>query len=128
MNALLTQHKYESALLSTKPTRVAYTTWHEMLRSAHSALILCLGDQETLKLEDMMATLNFRELQMMTKAKDDGGEGLYVRGRSDQGDIKQGKGSARSKSRGRGSKLMCYICNSEEHLKRDCPMYNKKKS
>ncbi|GJV41550.1 zinc finger, CCHC-type containing protein [Tanacetum coccineum] len=35
--------------------------------------------------------------------------------------MKQGSGSVRSKSRGRGSKLRCYICNYEEHLKRDCP-------
>ncbi|GKB33678.1 zinc finger, CCHC-type containing protein [Tanacetum coccineum] len=57
----------------------------------------------------------------MTEAMGDGGEGLYVRGRSDQRDMKQGRGSARSKSRSRGSKLKCYICNSEEHMKRDCP-------
>ncbi|GKC93389.1 hypothetical protein Tco_1158831 [Tanacetum coccineum] len=50
--------------------------------------------RDTLKLEDVLATLNSRELQKMTKAKGDGGEGLY----------------------------------SEEHLKRDCPRYNHKKS
>ncbi|GJW64179.1 hypothetical protein Tco_0116063 [Tanacetum coccineum] len=42
--------------------------------------------------------------------------------------MKQGRGSARSKSRGRCSKLRCYICNSEEHLKRDYARYNYKKS
>ncbi|GJS14509.1 zinc finger, CCHC-type containing protein [Tanacetum coccineum] len=35
--------------------------------------------------------------------------------------LREGSGSVRSKSRGRGSKLRCYICNYEEHLKRDCP-------
>ncbi|GJU63983.1 hypothetical protein Tco_1245818 [Tanacetum coccineum] len=64
----------------------------------------------------------------MTEAKGDGGEGLYVRGRSDQRDMKQGRGSARSKSRGRGSKLRCYIRNPKEHLKRDCPKFNQNKS
>ncbi|GKC01460.1 hypothetical protein Tco_0987596 [Tanacetum coccineum] len=49
---------------------------------------------DTLKLEDMLATLNSKELQKMTKSKGDGGEGLYF----------------------------------EEHLKRDYPMYNHKKS
>ncbi|GJS16513.1 hypothetical protein Tco_0410985 [Tanacetum coccineum] len=49
---------------------------------------------DTLKLEDVLATLNSRELQKMTEAKGDGGEGLY----------------------------------SEEHLKRDFPRYNHKKS
>ncbi|GKA51278.1 retrovirus-related pol polyprotein from transposon TNT 1-94, partial [Tanacetum coccineum] len=225
MKALLTQHKCESALLATKPTWVVDTAWDEMLRSAHSVLILCLGDRvlrevnkemtavgiwtkletlymkktlanrlylkkklntfymhsgkkqsehidefhklvddlaaidtaisdedqvlllftslpssygnfmeallyarETLKLEDVLATLNSKELQKMTEAKGDGGEGLYMRGRSDQRDMKQGRGSVRSKSRGRGSKLRCYICNFEEHLKRDCPKYNQNKS
>ncbi|GJY17181.1 zinc finger, CCHC-type containing protein [Tanacetum coccineum] len=58
-----------------------------------------LYGRDTLKLEDVLATLNSRELQKMTEAKGDGGEGLYVRG-----DL------------------------SEEHLKRDCPRYNHKKS
>ncbi|GJR62172.1 hypothetical protein Tco_1504334 [Tanacetum coccineum] len=39
--------------------------------------------RDTLKLEDVLATLNFRELlECGQKAKGDGGEGLYVRGRS----------------------------------------------
>ncbi|GKA14714.1 hypothetical protein Tco_0694360 [Tanacetum coccineum] len=33
---------------------------------------------DTLKLEDVLVTLNSRELQKMTEAKGDGGEGLYV--------------------------------------------------
>ncbi|GJR30728.1 hypothetical protein Tco_1106960 [Tanacetum coccineum] len=36
------------------------------------------------KLEDVIATLNSKELQKMTEAKGDGGEWLYVRGRSEQ--------------------------------------------
>ncbi|GJZ58142.1 hypothetical protein Tco_0613636 [Tanacetum coccineum] len=36
--------------------------------------------------------------------------------------------SAWSKSQGRSNKLRCYICQSEEHLKRDYPKYNHKKS
>ena len=64
----------------------------------------------------------------MTEAKVDGGEGLFVRGKSDQSDMQQGKGSAWSKSQRRSSRLKCYIYQSEEHLKRDCPRYNHKKS
>ncbi|GKA17850.1 zinc finger, CCHC-type containing protein [Tanacetum coccineum] len=64
----------------------------------------------------------------MTEAKGDGGEGLYVRGRCGQIDMEQCKDSAWSKSQGRSSRLRCYICQSEEHLKRDCPRYNHKKS
>ncbi|GKE77014.1 hypothetical protein Tco_1543134, partial [Tanacetum coccineum] len=61
--------------------------------------------RDTLKLEDVLMTLNSRELQKMTKAKGDGGEGFYVRGRSGQRDMEQGTNSAWSKSQGRGSRL-----------------------
>ncbi|GKG58326.1 hypothetical protein Tco_0592105, partial [Tanacetum coccineum] len=37
-----------------------------------------------MNLEDVLAILNSRELQKMTEAKGDGGEGLYVRGRYGQ--------------------------------------------
>ncbi|GKA43038.1 zinc finger, CCHC-type containing protein [Tanacetum coccineum] len=87
-----------------------------------------LYGRDTMKLEDVVATLNSRELQKMTEAKGDGGEGLYVRRRSGQRDMEQGKDSAWSKSQVRSSRLRCYICQSEEHLKRDCPRYNHKKS
>ncbi|GJY04818.1 zinc finger, CCHC-type containing protein [Tanacetum coccineum] len=57
-----------------------------------------LYGQDTLKLEDVLATLNFRELQKMTEAKGDGGEGLYVRGRSGQN--RYGAGYNHKKSQG----------------------------
>ncbi|GKC82076.1 hypothetical protein Tco_1137793 [Tanacetum coccineum] len=57
-----------------------------------------LYGRDTLKLEDVLATLNSRELQKMTEAKGDGGEGLYVRGRSGQRDMELGTDSAWSKS------------------------------
>ncbi|GJU21297.1 hypothetical protein Tco_1154639 [Tanacetum coccineum] len=47
-----------------------------------------LYGRDTLKLEDVLATLNSRELQKMMEAKGDGGEGLYVRGISGQIDMK----------------------------------------
>ncbi|GJT80379.1 zinc finger, CCHC-type containing protein [Tanacetum coccineum] len=87
-----------------------------------------LYGRDTLKLEDVLATLDSRELQKMTEAKGDGGEGLYVRRRSGQRDMEQGTYSAWSKSQRRSSRLRCYKCQSEEHLKRDCPRYNHKKS
>ncbi|GKC87971.1 hypothetical protein Tco_1148620 [Tanacetum coccineum] len=76
--------------------------------------------QDTLKLEDVLATPNSRELQKMMEAKGDGGEGLYVRGRSGKRDMELGTDSAWSKSQERSSRLRCYICQSEEHLKRNC--------
>nr|GFA90204.1 hypothetical protein [Tanacetum cinerariifolium] len=87
-----------------------------------------LYGRDTLKLEYMVAILNSKELQKITEAKGDGGEGLYVRGKSSQRDIEQGTYSVWSKSQGRSSRLMCYICQSKKHLKRDCPRYNYKKS
>nr|GEV05428.1 retrovirus-related Pol polyprotein from transposon TNT 1-94 [Tanacetum cinerariifolium] len=80
-----------------------------------------LYGRDTLKLKDVLTTLSSRKLQKMTKAKGDGGEGLYVRGKSGQKDMKHGTYSAWSKSYGRRRRLGCYICQSEEHLKRDCP-------
>nr|GEW30409.1 retrovirus-related Pol polyprotein from transposon TNT 1-94 [Tanacetum cinerariifolium] len=52
--------------------------------------------------------------------------GLYVRGRTDRRDSCQSRGKSRSKSR--GGRLKCYICQSEDHLKRNCPKNNRKKS
>nr|GEX56093.1 zinc finger, CCHC-type [Tanacetum cinerariifolium] len=87
-----------------------------------------LYGRDTLKLEDVLAMLNSKELQKMTKAKGDGGEGLYVTGRSGQRDMEHDTYNAWLKSQVRSSRLRCYICQSEEHLKRDCLRYNHKKS
>ncbi|GJY39476.1 hypothetical protein Tco_0425840 [Tanacetum coccineum] len=73
--------------------------------------------QDTMKLEDVVATLNSRELQKMTEAKGDGGEGLYVRRRSGQRDMEQGKDSAWSKSQVRSSRLRCYIIKKNVSLR-----------
>nr|GFA77518.1 retrovirus-related Pol polyprotein from transposon TNT 1-94 [Tanacetum cinerariifolium] len=52
--------------------------------------------------------------------------GLYVRGRTVRKDLHQSRGKSRSKSQ--GGRLKCYICQSEDHLKRNCPKNNRKKS
>ncbi|GJX55952.1 zinc finger, CCHC-type containing protein [Tanacetum coccineum] len=85
-----------------------------------------LYGREALTLEDVMATLNSKEIKERSKAKGDDGEGLYVRGRTDRRDSRQSKGKSRSKSR--GGRLKCYICQSDDHLKRNCPKNNRKKS
>ncbi|GJS35337.1 zinc finger, CCHC-type containing protein [Tanacetum coccineum] len=64
-----------------------------------------LYGRDTLKLEDVLATLNSRKLQKMTEAKGDDGEGLYVRGRFGQRDMEQGTDSAWSKSQERSNRL-----------------------
>ncbi|GJR60183.1 retrotransposon protein, putative, ty1-copia subclass [Tanacetum coccineum] len=48
-----------------------------------------LYGREALTLEDVMATLNSKEIKEMSKVKGDDGEGLYVRGRTDRRDSRQ---------------------------------------
>nr|GEY83420.1 retrovirus-related Pol polyprotein from transposon TNT 1-94 [Tanacetum cinerariifolium] len=85
-----------------------------------------LYGRKALTLEDVMATLSSKEIKERSKAKEDDGEGLYVRGKTDRRDSRQSRGKSRSKSR--GGRLKCYICQSEDHLKRNCPKNNRKKS
>ncbi|GKB30850.1 retrovirus-related pol polyprotein from transposon TNT 1-94 [Tanacetum coccineum] len=82
--------------------------------------------REALTLEDVMTTLNSKEIKERSKAKEDDGEGLYVRGRTDRRDSRQSMRKLRSKSR--GGRLKCYICQSEDHLKRNSLKNNRKKS
>ncbi|GKD79240.1 retrovirus-related pol polyprotein from transposon TNT 1-94, partial [Tanacetum coccineum] len=75
-----------------------------------------LYGRESLTMEDVLATLNTEG------AKEEAGDGLYVRGMSNHlGKAHSGE-SSRFKSRGGTSKLKCFICHSEGHLKRDGPM------
>nr|GEW63725.1 retrovirus-related Pol polyprotein from transposon TNT 1-94 [Tanacetum cinerariifolium] len=57
-----------------------------------------LYGQANLSLEDVMATLNSKEIKKRSKAKGDDGEGLYVRGRTDRMDSRQSTRKPRSKS------------------------------
>ncbi|GJZ16482.1 retrotransposon protein, putative, ty1-copia subclass [Tanacetum coccineum] len=65
-----------------------------------------LYGREALTLENVVATLNSKEIK--------------------ERDSRQSRGKSRSKSR--GGRLKCYICQSEDHLKRNCPKNNRKKS
>ncbi|GKC14496.1 zinc finger, CCHC-type containing protein [Tanacetum coccineum] len=77
---------------------------------------------EALTLEDVI----LKEIKERSKAKGDDGEGLYVRGRTDRRDSRQSRGNSRSKSR--GGRHKCYICQFDDHLKRNCPKNYCKKS
>ncbi|GJT58860.1 retrovirus-related pol polyprotein from transposon TNT 1-94 [Tanacetum coccineum] len=157
MRALLIQHGCEAAL-EVLPEDMEAQAKTELNKKAHSAVILCLENievkfkdedlalllltslpasyehfvdtllygREALTLEDVMATLNSKEIKERSKAKGDDGEGLYVRGRTDRRDSRQSRGKSRSKSR--GGRLKCYICQSEDHFKRNCLKNNRKKS
>ncbi|GJV79239.1 zinc finger, CCHC-type containing protein [Tanacetum coccineum] len=82
-----------------------------------------LYGRESLTMEDVLATLNSRELKKRTEGtKEEAGDGLYVRGMSDHSGKAHSGRSSRFKSRGGTGKLKCFICYSEGHLKRDCPM------
>ncbi|GJR55306.1 hypothetical protein Tco_1405827 [Tanacetum coccineum] len=85
-----------------------------------------LYGREALTLEDVMATQNSKEIKERSKAKEDDREGLYVRGRTDHKDSRQSRGKSRSKFQ--AGRLKCYIFQSEDHLKRNCPKNNRKKS
>nr|GEX52897.1 retrovirus-related Pol polyprotein from transposon TNT 1-94 [Tanacetum cinerariifolium] len=83
--------------------------------------LLC--GRESLTMEDVLATLNSRELKKKTECtKEETGDGLYVRGMSDHSGKTHSGGSSWLKSRGGTGKHKCFICHSEDHLKRDCPM------
>ncbi|KAC9819660.1 hypothetical protein E3N88_45208 [Mikania micrantha] len=84
-----------------------------------------LYGRESLTMEEVLSALNSRELKKRSDLKDEGGEGLFVRGRSDQREQKgfKNRGFSRSKSRFR---KRCYVCQSEKHLKRG-PELKKKK-
>ncbi|GJY08010.1 retrovirus-related pol polyprotein from transposon TNT 1-94 [Tanacetum coccineum] len=85
-----------------------------------------LYGRKALTLEDVMATLNSKEIKESSKEKGGDGEGLYVKGRTDRRNSRQSRGKSRSKSR--GGRRKCYICQSKDHLKRNCPNKNHKKS
>ncbi|GJR92044.1 hypothetical protein Tco_0216055 [Tanacetum coccineum] len=85
-----------------------------------------LYGQEEFIFEDVMATLISKEIKERYKAKGDDGEGLYVSGRTGRRDSRQSRGKSRSNSR--GGRLKCYLFHFEDHLKRNYPKNNRKKS
>nr|GEU71995.1 hypothetical protein [Tanacetum cinerariifolium] len=121
MRALLIQHGCETAL-EVLPADMKAQTKSKLNKKAHSAVILCLA----LTLEDVMATLNSKEIKERSKAKGYDGEGLYVRERTNHRDSHQSRGKSRSKSQ--GGRIKCYIFQFDDHLKRNCPKNNRKKS
>ncbi|GKD06155.1 retrotransposon protein, putative, ty1-copia subclass [Tanacetum coccineum] len=117
MRALLIQHECEAAL-EVLPVDMEAQTKAELNKKDHSAVILCLCNKvlrevtgETTAAGDVMATLDSKEIKEMYKAKGGDGKGLYVRGRTDRRDARQSRGKSRSKSR--GGRLKCYICQRE---------------
>ncbi|GJZ61825.1 hypothetical protein Tco_0617962 [Tanacetum coccineum] len=100
--------------------------FHKLVGDLAAIITVILDEDQALLLLTSLPSSydNFK----MTEAKDDGGERLYMRGRFGQRDMEQGTDSVWLKPQGRSSRLRCYICQFEEHLKRHCPKYNHKKS
>ena len=82
--------------------------------------------RDSLSMEDVLSALNSKELKKRSDSKEEGGDGLYVRGRSDQRNYSSGSRNSRSKSKSR-FKRRCFVCNSEKHFKKDCPEFKKRK-
>nr|GEY31056.1 retrovirus-related Pol polyprotein from transposon TNT 1-94 [Tanacetum cinerariifolium] len=79
-----------------------------------------LYGRESLTIEDVLGTLNSRELKKRIECtKKETDDGLYVRGRSNHSGKAYSGESSRFKSMGGTGKLKCFICHSEGHLKRD---------
>ncbi|GKC92424.1 hypothetical protein Tco_1157866 [Tanacetum coccineum] len=69
-----------------------------------------LYGRESLTMEDVLATLNSRELKKRTEGtKEETGDGLYVRGRSDHSGKAHSSGSSQFKSRGGTGKLNGFV-------------------
>ncbi|KAJ0844964.1 putative RNA-directed DNA polymerase [Helianthus annuus] len=81
--------------------------------------------RESLTMEEVVSAMNSKELQKKGEVKDDGSDGLYIRGRPEQRGNKSKGSFNRSKSK---TKRRCFVCNSEKHFKKDCPEWKKKKA
>nr|GEX61479.1 ribonuclease H-like domain-containing protein [Tanacetum cinerariifolium] len=139
MRALLIQHGCKAAL-EVLPVDMEAQTKAELNKKAQSAVILCLGNKvlrevtgettaagvwsklETLYMTNIIRTL-CGYLTLWMRSFDFGGRDGHTKFKENQRKL---RGKSRSKSR--GGRLKCYICQSEDHLKRNCPKNNRKKS
>ncbi|XP_070006880.1 retrovirus-related Pol polyprotein from transposon TNT 1-94 isoform X1 [Nicotiana sylvestris] len=84
-----------------------------------------LYGKDSISLEDVSNALKSKELKKSFPDNRIEGEGLVIRGRTQQKDFNRKKSTARSKSRAR--KQNCYECEEQGHYKRDCPKLKEKR-
>ncbi|GJS09471.1 zinc finger, CCHC-type containing protein [Tanacetum coccineum] len=134
MRALLIQHGCEAAL-QVLPADMEAQAKAELNKKAHSVLILYLGNKVLREVtEEMTAAGVWTKLETLYMTKSLANKlylkkklyTFYMWGRTDRRDSRQSKGKSRSKSQ--GGRLKCYICQSDDHLKRNCPKNDRKKS
>ncbi|KAK9067917.1 hypothetical protein SSX86_012028 [Deinandra increscens subsp. villosa] len=84
--------------------------------------------RDSLSMEEVLAAMNSKELQKRSnEAKEESSDVLVVRGRQESKGGFKNKGSMNSRSKSK-TKRRCFVCNSENHFKKDCPEWKKKKS
>ena len=79
---------------------------------------ISLSTTDTLEFDNVVGALLSEELRKKTSLETSS-QALVVRGRSKEKREKL-RGTSRSKSKGRKSKLKCWYCNKTGHLKKDC--------
>lgn len=103
----------EQALLLLQSLPKEYKNLHDTL----------VYGRDSLTLEEVQSALMSKELKKKSENRDDSGEGLMVRGRSEHKDYKQ-KDRSRSKFKSR----KCFLCKKEVgHFKKNCPERRKNK-
>ncbi|GJV75900.1 hypothetical protein Tco_1507484 [Tanacetum coccineum] len=83
----------QTILVKFKDEDVALLLLTSLLASYEHFVYTLLYGREALTLEDVMATLNSKEIKERSKAKGDDGEGLYEKGRIDRRDSHQSRGN-----------------------------------
>ncbi|GMI89693.1 hypothetical protein HRI_002638600 [Hibiscus trionum] len=101
-----------------------------LLPSSYEHMVTTLTyRKETIKVEEITATLLAHKQQRQNIGESSHADGLYVKGNHDHGrkSKKEGSGRRNSSSKSRGKKTFCcYKCKEPGHMKRDCPKWKKR--
>ncbi|KAK0599734.1 hypothetical protein LWI29_008110 [Acer saccharum] len=114
MSALLSNLGLDEALEGEDKMPSTYTEEKkkDIMKRAFNTLILSLSDKVLREIAKMKTAAEMKEQS---------GESLTVRGRTDKRDQKS-RGKSRSKSRGGHKKsIKCYCCHEEGHIRKFCP-------